>query len=112
MKRRMVLAAPIAVLTAVAIAAAVTGSSRARTEITAAPAFGIGDLNAYGGDDWLNTTGGIKANRYSTLTRINKANVGTLKVAWQTKLGLPAKVVAATSEEAGAVAYKGTLFIP
>jgi PQQ-dependent dehydrogenase (methanol/ethanol family) len=108
----MVLAAPVAALAAVAIAAAVTGSSRARTEITPAPAFGIGDLNAYGGDDWLNTTGGIKANRYSTLTQINKANVGTLKVAWQTKLGLPAKVVAGTSEEAGAVAYKGTLYIP
>jgi quinohemoprotein ethanol dehydrogenase len=111
MKRRMVLAA-VAVLVALAAGAVVTKSSGARTTITPAPPFGVPELTAYGGDDWLTTTGGLSANRYSTLSQINQSNVGTLKVAWQTSLGIPAKIQAGLSEEAGAVAYKGTLYIP
>ncbi len=80
------------------------------TAITPTPAFTAADLNAYAGDNWLNSGGGIHDNRYSTLTQINKANVANLKTAWNTTFDLPA--TAPVSEEGSASAYNGVLYVP
>jgi PQQ-dependent dehydrogenase (methanol/ethanol family) len=111
MKRRLVLVASVAVVAALAVVAIVLADSDG-SDIEAAPAFSIDDLRAHGGADWLTTTGGLTANRYSTLSDINTSNVAGLKVAWHHKLGIPAKATKALNEEATPVAYKGTLYLP
>ncbi len=105
------------VLISVASAAPVAATPQAQelvkaAAITPAPAFTAADLNAYAGDNWLNSGGGIHDDRYSTLTQINKSNVANLKTAWNTSFDLPAKTAAATSEEGSPTVYNGVLYIP
>jgi quinohemoprotein ethanol dehydrogenase len=80
--------------------------------IPGAPAFSAQQLSAYAGDDWLNAGGSLRDDRYSVLQQINRANVSTLKVAWQTHLGLTAKQITTASEEATPIEYQGVLYVP
>ena len=111
MKRRVVFTTGVATAAALAVVAAVLASSDQSSQISPAPAFNADQLNT-AGENWSTTTGGLKGHRYSTLTQITKSNVGRLKLAWHVKLGIPAKEAKALNEEATAVAYKGTLYIP
>jgi quinohemoprotein ethanol dehydrogenase len=79
--------------------------------ITPSPPFTAMDLNAWSGNDWLSTGGGLTDNRYSTLNQINSTNVQQLGIAWHAHLGVPKKSQPKISEEAGAIEYNGTLFI-
>ncbi len=80
--------------------------------ITAAPAFTSAQLAAYAGDDWVENGGDIENDRYSSLTSITKANVGTLTQAWVTNLGIcPKGGSSCGSEEATPVEYEGTMYI-
>jgi quinohemoprotein ethanol dehydrogenase len=102
-------------LTAFVIAGSASATpfgDRASASIPIAPAFSAAELNAYAGPNWLTTGGGLTDNRYSTLAQINTSNVASLKVAWQTHMGISAKDAATTSEEAAPVAYGGVLYMP
>ena len=56
--------------------------------------------------------GNLKGHRYSSLTQISKANVGTLKLAWKINLGYCAtKNAACGSLEANAVVANGVQYI-
>jgi quinohemoprotein ethanol dehydrogenase len=98
----------LACLASLGLAASTSG----RETITPSPAFTATDLTAFGGDNWLTSGGGLSDNRYSSLTQINASNVANLQVAWHVHLGLTAKEAGALNEEAAAVAYKGTLYLP
>jgi glucose dehydrogenase len=56
--------------------------------ITPSPVYTAAQLGAPAGDDWLVHFGNLKGTRYSSLTQINKSNVGTLKEAWHISLGV------------------------
>ncbi len=66
-------------------------SSSAKTGITASPAYSAAALSEPAGGNWLVVHGNLKGWRYSSLTQINKSNVGTLKQAWHISLGVCAK---------------------
>ena len=56
--------------------------------------------------------GNLKGHRYSSLTQVSKANVGTLKLAWKVDLGYCSTNNAACgSFEANAVVSDGTYYI-
>ncbi len=81
----------------------------ARTAITPSPVYTAAELNAPAGNDWLMHMGNLKGHRYSSLTQINKSNVGTLKQAWHINLGdCATKNAACGSLEANAVVAGGT----
>jgi glucose dehydrogenase len=96
-----------------AAAAGVSIAQSGPVGIEAPPAFTPAQSQAYAGDDWINAQGGdVEGDRYSTLTSINQTNVGTLKQAWVTDLGLcPSHTATCGSEEASPAEYAGTLYI-
>jgi quinohemoprotein ethanol dehydrogenase len=79
--------------------------------IPGSPAFSVQELNAYAADDWLTTGGGITDDRYSVLQQINRGNVASLKIAWQTRLGLSQKQITSTSEEGTPIVYQGVMYV-
>jgi quinohemoprotein ethanol dehydrogenase len=68
-------------------------------------------LTAYAGDNWVENGGDVENDRYSTLTQINKSNVGSLALAWSNNLNLcPKGTSACGSEEATPVEANGVLY--
>jgi quinoprotein glucose dehydrogenase len=51
--------------------------------VAQAPAGGVSRAAHRSTDDWPAYGGGPEQTRYSTLTQINRANIGQLQVAWQ-----------------------------
>ena len=102
------------VLTVAVIAGAATmavGSITSGAQIPLAPQFTAAQLNAYAGNDWITNGGDIKNDRYSSLTQITPSNVGTLKQAWSTDLGVcPTHNSACGSEEATPIEYGGVMY--
>jgi PQQ-dependent dehydrogenase (methanol/ethanol family) len=92
--------------------AALTAKLTREASIPVAPAFTAQQLSANAGADWLNAGGGLQDNRFSTLNQITGSNVGGLKVAWQTTLGLSKKQIASLSEEGSPIEYQGVLYVP
>ena len=79
----------IALLVAAGLAGSLAQSTpAASTAITPSPIYTAAQLGAPAGDDWLMHMGNLKGHRYSSLTQISKANVGTLKLAWKINLGV------------------------
>ena len=77
------------------------------------PAYTAAQLNAYPGDNWITPGGDLKNSRYSTLTQITQANVGTLKEAWKISTGIcPARDTTCGSNEANAVVVDGVYYLP
>jgi glucose dehydrogenase len=67
---------------------------------------------AYAGNDWAENGGDVENDRFSSLTQITKANVGTLTQAWVTDLGIcPNHGASCGSEEATPVESGGTEYI-
>ena len=82
------LTACLALLVAAGLAGSLAESTpAASTAITPSPVYTAAQLGAPAGDNWLMHMGNLKGHRYSSLTQINKANVGTLKQAWHINLG-------------------------
>jgi quinohemoprotein ethanol dehydrogenase len=111
---RSVLVGLILMLVAVAPASATVDSrseGAATTAIVPAPAFTAAELQNSAGADWLTIGGNLSDERYSSLNQITTANAASLKVAWDTHLGLTAKEQALGSAEANAIEYKGTLYL-
>ncbi len=93
-------------------AVSAAGSSSARTAIIPSPAYTADQLNAPAGDNWLTNLGSLNGQRYSSLTQINKGNVGTLKLAWKINLGTcKTKDQQCGSLEANAAVSDGTYYI-
>ena len=99
----------LALLAAAGLAGSLAESTpAASTAITPSPIYTAAQLGAPAGDDWLMHMGNLKGHRYSSLTQISKANVGTLKLAWKINLGYCAtKNAACGSFEANAVVANG-----
>jgi glucose dehydrogenase len=105
--------ASLAALAAVVLGLGATGAGAAKMAITPSPAYTAAQLNAPAGDNWLSHMGSLNGWRYSSLTQINKSNVGTLKEAWHINLGTcPAgtKNASCGSLEANAVVSDGTYY--
>ena len=91
-------------------------AASAAATIEPAPAFTPAQQQPYAGADWLTIGGNLNNDRYSTLTQINRTNVGGLRRAWRTVLP-PASLKSAgalggrPSFQANALAYKGVLYI-
>jgi quinohemoprotein ethanol dehydrogenase len=79
-------------------------SSRVHVKtITPSPAWSADQLSAPAGDNWLEYYGSLSGDRYSSLTQINTANVGTLKEVWHMSLGTcTADIIAGTPVVPGA----------
>ena len=103
------LTACLALLAAAGLAGSLAQSTPAASKaITPSPIYTAAQLGAPAGDDWLMHMGNLKGHRYSSLTQISKANVGTLKLAWKINLGYCAtKNAACGSFEANAVVANG-----
>ena len=85
----VVLASLVAGLVAAAgVAASIASSSgQATRAISPSPIWPAKTLSAPAGANWHSYYGALTGQRYSSLTQINKANVGTLKQVWQISLG-------------------------
>jgi len=94
----VIVAAGIALLTAQ------SGRGKAGADISKAPAFTAGQLNAAPTDDWLTNGGSIMNQRYSALKDIDTSNVSKLKLAWRIRLGSGG--TRAYSQEATPLVYK------
>jgi quinohemoprotein ethanol dehydrogenase len=80
--------------------------------ITPTPVLTPAQTAAYAADNWTENGGDIENDRFSSLTQITKANVGTLTQAWVTDLGIcPSHGVSCGSEEATPVEANGTMYI-
>jgi alcohol dehydrogenase (cytochrome c) len=103
----------LALLVAAGLAGSLAESTpAASTAITPSPIYTVAQLGAPAGDDWLMHMGNLKGHRYSSLTQISKANVGTLKPAWKINLGYcTTKNAACGSFEANAVVANGVQYI-
>jgi len=75
-----------------------------------APAFSAADLAALPATNWLTNGGDLYNRRYSTLTRINRANVAQLKGVWRARLG-GSGIGPQYSGEAEPIVYDGVLYI-
>jgi quinohemoprotein ethanol dehydrogenase len=111
-KRRVIPAAVVFLSLVLGVAFVTTGVGRgtgSRT-ITKAPAFGASELNAPAGRDWITNGGSLTNDRYSALTQIDAGNVGSLKLAWKTRLdGSGADKM--YSQEATPLVYDGVMYI-
>ena len=107
------LTACLALLAAAGLAGSLAQSTPAASKaITPSPIYTAAQLGAPAGDDWLMHMGNLKGHRYSSLTQISKANVGTLKLAWKINLGYcTTKNAACGSFEANAVVANGVQYI-
>src|SRR5678815_4731365 len=103
----------LALLAAAGLAGSLAESTpAASTAITPSPIYTAAQLGAPAGDDWLMHMGNLKGHRYSSLTQVSKANVGTLKLAWKINLGYCAtKNAACGSFEANAVVANGVQYM-
>src|SRR6266566_6080569 len=108
----LVLLFALAVLVVGASASSADRSASSRVLITPSPAYTADQLAAPAGDNWLTNMGSLNGNRYSSLTQITPANVGTLKEAWHIHLGTcPTKDQQCGSLEANAVVADGVYYI-
>ena len=80
----------------------------ARSTLAAAPALTGTQRAKSAGANWIDFGGNSLGDRYSALSAINRNNVKTLKVAWQTTLGEPLTL----DNVAGGLEYAGTYYIP
>ena len=112
-RRRLVIAGLVFVVGALAAFSSTLFARSVRPlAITPAPAFTAAQTNAYAGNDWIENGGDIRNDRFSSLTQINKTNVGTLTQAWSVDLGIcPSHGASCGSEEATPVEYQGTMYI-
>src|SRR5438046_9325968 len=84
----------------------------AHTRIAPSPAYTADQLAAPAGDNWLTNMGSLNGNRYSSLTQITAANVGTLKEAWHIHLGTcTTKDAQCGSLEANAAVADGVYYL-
>jgi PQQ-dependent dehydrogenase (methanol/ethanol family) len=118
MKRSRALVALLAggaVLVAAVVAVVGFSTASASTrDVKPIPAFSVDQLTAQPSDDWLTSRGNIYNQQYSSLSDINKSNVGQLKLAWHTRVAVPGKKANFTgaSDEAEPVEYQGTIYMP
>jgi PQQ-dependent dehydrogenase (methanol/ethanol family) len=100
--------AAVVVAAAAIAAAAVGGTSRSQ----AIPAFSASQLNALPGNDWITPAGNLGGMRHSSLSQITPANVGSLTLAFHTKLTAPqvGDPVPEHGGEASHIEYGGTLY--
>ncbi len=95
----------------------------ATTALARSPKISATDkaLAAYAGNDWVENGGDVENDRYSTLTQINKTNVGSLAPAWSNNLNICSALTPAPpagtssagcgSQEATPVELNGTLYL-
>jgi quinohemoprotein ethanol dehydrogenase len=95
------------------VGAGASSASPSKTfAITPSPAYTADQLAAPPGANWLMNMGNLAGLRYSSLTQITPANVGTLKLAWKINLGTCAtKDQQCGSLEANAAVSDGTYYI-
>jgi alcohol dehydrogenase (cytochrome c) len=115
MHRRLFL--PLAlcgVLFAVGAGVSSASTKSSKVTITPAPFYSGAQLSQYAGNDWPTVGGDLQNDRYSTLTQITPANVGTLKLAWSKDMGVCAATVQASAcpgQEANAVVQNGIMYL-
>src|SRR5512133_491264 len=85
-RQRLTLVGAVAIVLALAVATAGRGGGDKASAIPVSPAFNAAALYAHAGDDWITNGGGTTNDRYSTLDKIDKSNVGKLKLAWKIHL--------------------------
>ena len=111
--RRLVFVSVCAVVVFALVGAGSSSKSpTAQLQSFASPPYSADQLNASPGDNWLTNGGDLKNDRYSTLNQITPANVGTLKLAWSTDLGIcPTHDASCGSQEGNAVVADGVMYI-
>jgi outer membrane protein assembly factor BamB len=85
------------------------GTQAEPRRIAAAPAFDARRLTANPTRDWITNGGNIFNQRYSPLTRLDRANVGDLKSLWRTGMGTGANPN--NSGQAQILHYEGALYV-
>jgi len=113
-RRRRRFAVPLVAI-AVILAMTVAGGAAARraAPTVSIPAFGVDELSADPGANWITHNGNLAGTNHSSLTQITPANVAQLKVATQATLAAP--LIANPANETSAsssqpIAYNGVLY--
>jgi quinohemoprotein ethanol dehydrogenase len=78
-------------------------------DISPAPAFSSEQLLNPGTDGWITNGGGIKNQRYSTLSQINKTNVDQVKALW--RAGLDSALEFRHNNQAQPIVHDGVIYI-
>ncbi len=90
---------------------ALSASGSGAKSVAAIPDFGVAQLAAPAGANWISENGNIQSWRYSTLTEINAANGGSLKLAWTTHLATPASPEKLVQGNANPIVYNGVMYV-
>jgi quinohemoprotein ethanol dehydrogenase len=102
------------VLLAVGAGVSSASTKSSKVTITPAPFYSGAQLSQYAGNDWPTVGGDLQNDRYSTLTQITPANVGTLQLAWSKDMGVCAATVQAAAcpgQESNAVVQNGIMYL-
>jgi len=89
---------------------AFTSAALAARPITSAPAWTPAEQGALAARDWISVGGDLGQKHYSSLTQINKGNVGSLVQAWKTNLD-GSGTLAKYNDEATPLVYDGVMYI-
>jgi len=90
---------------------AVNASGGGARSAAAIPAFGVGELSAAAGANWIHQNGNVQSWRYSTLNQIDASNGGSLKLAWSTHLANPTSPEKIAAGNANPIVYNGTMYV-
>jgi quinohemoprotein ethanol dehydrogenase len=90
---------------------AVSASGSGAKSAAAIPAFGVAELSAPSGANWIHENGNVQSWRYSTLNQITASNGGSLKLAWTNHLANPTSPERLAQGNANPIVYNGTMYV-
>jgi len=105
--RFLVLGAIGAFVLTTAVGASGSGSKSA----VGIPAFGVKELSAPAGANWILENGNLQSWRYTTLGQINASNGSSLKQAWTTHLAFPTSPERLAQGNANPIVYNGVMYV-
>ncbi len=87
-----------------------SGSAVGAEPIARAPAFGTAELVKLPAANWITNGGNVYNQRYSTLTQIDRGNVGQVKAVWRVSLN-GSGLGQGYSQQAQALFHEGVLYV-
>jgi alcohol dehydrogenase (cytochrome c) len=89
----------------------VSASGSGAKSSAAIPAFGVAQLSAPSGANWIGENGNIQSWRYTTLSQIDGSNGSTLRLAWTTHLTSAGNSDKLSQGNANPIVYNGVMYV-
>ena len=90
---------------------AVSASGGGSKSAVGIPAFGVNELSAPAGANWIMENGNLQSWRYTTLGQINASNGNSLKQVWSTHLAFPTSPEKLAQGNANPIVYNGVMYV-